>query len=457
MIEQYLKIFWKAHPATLVVMSYLAAIGIGASLLMTPFSTVSRRISFIDALFTATSAVCVTGLIVVDTGSYFTLFGQAIILVLIQIGGLGIMTISVFLLLSIGKSVSFRQRLIMQETFTHTHRQDIYYLVKAIIFFTVVVELMGAILLTVNWVREYPFGKALYMAVFHSVSAFCNAGFSLLSKSFMDYRSSFLLNLTICGLIILGGIGFPVVYEVLEKLKKNRQNNNRLSIQTKAVLLTTCLLILSGVLILFWGESGLTFKDFSLKERLLASLFQSVTARTAGFNTIDIAALSNASLFFIIFLMFIGASPGSCGGGVKTTTLAVLGAFTWSRLRKMVAVNLFHRTIPRENISRSISILVLSTGLIVMIFFLLLMSQQGSSADDVNRAHFLEYLFETVSAFGTVGLSMGVTATLSSTGKLLIILMMLIGRIGVLTFSYFIARPESRNGVEHAEEGIMIG
>ncbi len=449
--------FRRAGPAALILFSYLVAISLGTSLLMIPKATTSGHISFINALFTATSAVCVTGLIVVDTGTYFTPFGQGVILALIQMGGLGVMTFSVFFFLSIGKRVSFRQRMAVQETFAHTAREDIYHLIRSIFFFTAVVELIGVILLSVHWSEEYPFFKALHMGIFHAISAFCNAGFSLLSTSFMGYKDSLLLNLTVAGLIVLGGLGFPVVYEIYRKMRKRRVNCVKISLQTKAVLMTTSILILSGMFILLWAESNITLKDISFKERLLAALFQSVTARTAGFNTLDIGAMGNTSLSFIIFLMFVGASPGSCGGGVKTTTLALLGALMWARLRRRISVNMFNKTIPRETASKSVSLLILSIGLISIIFFLLLLSQEGHITNGADRKLFLESLFEVVSAFGTVGLSMGATAKINSLGKLLLVAMMLIGRVGVLTFSYIIAGSKGKNGIEHAEENLMIG
>jgi len=317
--EWGLRQFRKSHPATVLLSSYLLAIGAGTSLLLMPYASVSGDISFVDALFTATSAVCVTGLVVVDTGTYFTLFGQGIILTLIQLGGLGIMTVSVTIFHLIGKKVLFHHRMAMQETFTHTPREDIYKLLKSIFFFTGIVELSGAILLFIHWSRERPLVEALYMAVFHSISAFCNAGFSLLSNSFMDFRGSLLLNSTICSLIILGGIGFPVVYEIYKHAFQLRGKRNKLSVQTKTVLVTTGILILSGMILFFMLEHDNTFKSYSPGEGVLAALFQSVTCRTAGFNTVDIAGLGNATSALVMFLMFVGASPGSCGGGIKTT------------------------------------------------------------------------------------------------------------------------------------------
>ncbi|MDI6687021.1 MAG: TrkH family potassium uptake protein [Desulfobacterales bacterium] len=437
--------------------SYLLAIGTGTSLLLMPCATVSGNISLMDALFTATSAVCVTGLVVVDTGTYFTLFGQGVILILIQLGGLGIMTVSVTIFHLMRKSVSFRQRMAVQDVFAHTPREDIYHLLKAIFCFTGIAELIGATLLFVHWNREYSWTKALYMAVFHSVSAFCNAGFSLLSNSFMDYRGEMLLNLTICALIIFGGIGFPVIYDSYKTTFQRHERRSKLSIQTKTVLITTGILIVFGMFIFCGIEKNALLQDETFNESMLASFFQSVTCRTAGFNTVDIAALNNTTLTFMIFLMFFGASPGSCGGGVKTTTLAVLGAFTWSRLRRRIRVNIFKKSIPKETVTKSISLVVISIGLICMLFFLLLLSAPKESINGAGHGQFLAYLFEVVSAFGTVGLSMGATAEINNWGKFLIFLMMLIGRIGVLTFSYVIAGTEPVKGIEYVEENIMIG
>lgn len=455
--EQGLKKFRKIHPAALLLLSYLAAIGTGTVLLLTPFATVSGSISLMDALFTATSAVCVTGLVVVDTGTYFTLFGQWTILVLIQLGGLGIMTVSVTIFHLIGRRISFQQRMAMQESFAHTPRQDIYQLLKSIFIFTGVLEISGAALLFLHWIGEYPAGEALYLAVFHSISAFCNAGFSLFSSSFMNYRQAWLLNGTICALIVFGGIGFPVVYDIYRQSFRKTKKRFNLSVQTKTVLLTTGGLIVSGMVFFLFLELDNTLKQKTASEILQASLFQSITCRTAGFNTVDMATLGNATAALMILLMFVGASPGSCGGGVKTTTFAVLGAFTLSRLRSRVRVNMFKKSIPRETVSKSISIVVLAFCVIAAAFFLLLVTQQASAIDAATSYEFRAYLFEVVSAFSTVGLSMGATTQINGWGKLLIVTMMLIGRVGVLTFSYIIAGGGPAGGVEYAEENIMLG
>jgi trk system potassium uptake protein TrkH len=448
----------KLHPATLVLASFVTAIATGMLLLKMPISTVSGSIPWVDALFTATSAVCVTGLVVVDTGSYFTTFGQCVLLALIQMGGLGVMTISVTLFQWLGRNISFRQRMAMQDLFAHTPREDIFSLVKTIVLLTLGSEIIGALLLTVHWGRELPLGRAVYTAVFHSVSAFCNAGFALFPDSMVRYRGSLLLNLTICSLIVVGGIGFPVLYDLRCWIQIHRRQRCRLSVQTRTVLLTTLMLILSGAVMFAFLEPPAPGGVQSLGDRLLTPLFQSITCRTAGFNTVDIASLRDATLAMMIVLMFFGASPGSCGGGVKTTTLALLAVFTVSRVRRRRRVNLFHKSIPAETVTRSVSLILVSIGIIGVILFLLLLGDAGGGGGPARQqGAFLAYLFETVSAFGTVGLSMGVTSGLGTWGKCWIALMMVIGRVGVLTFGYIIVGTGAGNGVEYAEENLMIG
>lgn len=446
--------FNRMHPTTLLLLSYLMTIVAGTLGLMLPAATVNGNIPAIDALFTATSAVCVTGLIVVDTGSFFTPFGQGIILILIQIGGLGIMTISIALFQIIGKKVVFQQRMAMQEVFSHTPRQDIYYLLRSVLFFTISIESVGAVILIFHWSATCPFPEAVYRGVFHSISAFCNAGFSLFSDSLMPDRGSVTLNTTVSGLIILGGIGFPVVYEIYGRtiLKKP----GKISIQTKSVILTTIGLTVAGFLVIVVSERAL-ITDLGWKKGVLAALFQSVTCRTAGFNTLDISSLNTATLLFMMFLMLVGASPGSCGGGIKTTTFAILIAFSWARIRRCKSVNLFKKTLPDETITKSISVLVFSLAIICVAVFMILFIDPDHGARISGNREFLSFLFETVSAFGTVGLSMGVTPALDSWGKLIIIALMIIGRVGVPVFTYIIAGGGHTRGLQYAEENMMIG
>lgn len=450
--------FLKIHPATIVLSSFLLAIAVGALLLKLPISTTSGHISLINALFTSTSAVCVTGLIVVDTGSYFTLFGQIVILVLIQIGGLGVMTVSVMLFQVIGRNITFRQRMAMQDIFAHTPRGDILQLLKTIFIFTAIVELIGITGFFIYWVQSVDVSRALYLAVFHSISAFCNAGFSLFPDSMMGASGDWLLNLNMCLMIILGGIGFPVVYDVYTKFESGNQERRKLSVQTKVVFVTTMALIFFGAIMFWILEKPHILSGRPFGETLLISFFQSVTCRTAGFNTVDISLLSDATLMVMTGLMFFGASPGSCGGGVKTTTLALITAFTISRIRKQKRLNLFKKSIPVETVSRSVSLILVCLSLIGLVLFLLL---AGNSLQNTFvpclESRFIVYLFETVSAFGTVGLSMGITPSLSLWGKSWIILLMFVGRVGVLTFAYIIVGGGTEKGVEYAEENIMIG
>jgi trk system potassium uptake protein len=448
----------KLHPATLVLASFLLAILTGAVLLKIPMATQAGHISWTDALFTATSAVCVTGLAVVDTGSYFTTLGQWMILGMIQIGGLGVMTVSVMLFQWVGYTISIRQRMIMQDLFTHTPRADIFSLVKSVIFLTLFCEGIGALLLTIHWHGEMPFWRALYNAVFHSVSAFCNAGFALFPDSMVQYRGSLLLNLTLCGLIVIGGLGFPVLYDLQCRIKSRGQGRCRLSIQTKTVLLTTLILIVAGALLFGVMEQSSLKAMPSTAQRILTPIFQSITCRTAGFNTVDVASLKDATLCMMLFLMFFGASPGSCGGGVKTTTLALLTVFTMSRVGRRRRVNMFKKSVPTDTVTRSISLVLTAICIIGVVLFLILSGDTVTGGEASSpRGSFLAYLFETVSAFGTVGLSMGITPALSSWDKCWIILMMIIGRVGVLTFSYLIVGTGTVIGIEHSEENMMIG
>lgn len=448
----------KLHPATLVLISFILTIIIGTLLLKLPISLRIGHISWINAFFTATSAVCVTGLAVVDTGSSFTLFGQCVILLLIQIGGLGVMTFSVFLFRWLGKSIPFRHRMVMQDVFSHTPRRDILILVKSTIFFTLVIEAAGAIVLAVYWYYESPFWEAIYNGIFHSVSAFCNAGFSLFPDNMMKYSNSILVNFIICGLIISGGIGFPVIYDIQSWLTVRKRHRVKLSVQTKLVVVTTFFLITGGALLFFFLEQDLVLKTESLVHRMLVSVFQAVTCRTAGFNSVDIGSLKESTLSIMILLMFIGASPGSCGGGIKTTTIALLSVFAWSKLRGKNNINMYKKSIPIETVNRGVTLIILSVCMIGFILFMLLIGESfrpGSIAG--HSESFLACLFETVSAFCTVGLSMGITPDLGLWGKGWICLMMIIGRVGILTFSYILTGPGSFNNIEYSEENIMIG
>jgi len=443
-------------PERTLILSFLIMILVGTCLLNLPYAARENSASLIDALFTATSAVCVTGLIVVDTGSFYSQFGQMIILILIQVGGLGIMTFSVFFYLLLGRSIVFRDKRIIQDTFSQFPLRNIYGLLKSVFLYTIIIEFIGALFLFIGWRDHFPLMTALYFSLFHAISAFCNAGFSLFSDSFVGFQDNILINLSVTSLIILGGIGFIVLKEIFESGLR-RTPPLRISLHAKVVLTTTATLIVLGTLFIFFIERDSSLLKFSMGEQILISYFQSITSRTAGFNTIPMVGLSNATCFILVILMFIGASPGSCGGGIKTTNLAMLVSLAVNRYKGRERAHVFKRTIPHETISRSISIILASGLTVTIITIFLLITQMGDLSHIESRGLFLEYLFETVSAFGTVGLSMGVTTKLDLAGKLIIIVMMLLGRLGPLTLAFAMARRMKKMQFQYAEENIIVG
>lgn len=442
-------------PNWMLISYYGTAILVGGLLLTLPIAAQGGRLPLIDALFTATSAQCVTGLIVVDTGTRLSLFGQLVVLLLIQIGGLGITTFSVYLFLYLRQGLSLQGRLLIQETLIHTPFSTLKELIRNIFLFTVVIEGGGALLLAIRFVPREGLARGLYSAVFHSISAFCNAGFSLYPDSLIGYRDDVLVNLTTIALISLGGIGFLVMHELLELWRSKKRR--RLSLHSRLVLLTSLTLSLGGALLIWWLESGSSLRNASLGDGFLTALFQSVTCRTAGFNTIDLNAFEVPTLFLMMFLMFVGASPGSCGGGIKTTSLALFGAILTSRLRGITHTNIFRRTIPEEQVTRALTLVMLAFLLCGSAMFLLMSVEVHGLSFNASRGALLDYAFEAVSAFGTVGLSLGVTAKLSTLGKLIIILLMYIGRVGLLTVAFAFVRSARQNTVIYGEERVMIG
>jgi trk system potassium uptake protein TrkH len=441
-------------PARIFILSFGGVILIGAFLLWLPFSASKGQLRFIDALFTSASAVCVTGLVVVDNGKDLSLLGQVITIFLFQIGGLGIITFSTIFFILMGRGISFKGREIVQSTFLHTRRRDFFVILKSVFFYTLVFESIGTFLLFIRFSRDFPAGTAFYQAIYHAISAFNNCGFSLFSDSLMHYQGDLLVNLTVMGLLVIGGIGFIVQYEVFSKWKGVQK---RLSVHSRMVLITTAVLIFTGAFFFYFFERNHLLKDAPLLNTILASLFQSVTPRTCGFNTVDIGLLTNATLLLLIVLMFIGASPGSTGGGIKTTSTALLLLMIWNRLRGNEEVNIYSRTIPREVVSRTLSIIFASAFSISIITSILLVAGGGNLSPLESRHFFVEYLFEAVSAFGTVGLSMGVTPKLNDIQKCAIILMMFAGRVGPLTLAFSLSRIKSGRGLTYAEEGVMVG
>jgi trk system potassium uptake protein TrkH len=391
---------------------------------------------------------------VVDVGKDLSTLGQVITIFLFQIGGLGIITFSTVFFVLMGRGISFKGRDIVQSTFLHTPRRDFIVIAKAVLVFTFIIESLGTLLLFIRFSNDFPIGTALYHAVYNAISAFNNCGYSLFSDNLMGYQGDPIVNLTIMGLIVLGGIGFIVQYEVLSKL---RGIQKKLSVHSKIVIITTSVLILSGAILFYVFERNHIIKDVPVQNKILASFFQSVTPRTAGFNTVDIGLLTNATILLMIVLMFIGASPGSTGGGVKTTSAALLVMMIWNRLKGNEEVNIFNRTVPREIMSRTISIIFASAFSVAIITSVLLIFGEGKLPQTESRHFFVEYLFDTVSAFGTVGLSMGITPKLNDLQKYALILMMFVGRVGPLTLAFSLSRSTGGKGLTYAEEGVMVG
>jgi trk system potassium uptake protein TrkH len=455
-IRVRVKTFFSRHlsPTRIFALSFAAVILTGGIFLWFPFSATKGNLRFVDALFTSTSAVCVTGLVVVDTGKDLSTLGQVVTLFLIQIGGLGIITFSTVFFVLMGRGISFKGREIVQSTFIHTPTRNFFVILKSVLWFTFVIEALGTFFLFIRFLFDFPLGVAFYHAIYHAISAFNNAGFSLNSDSLVRYQGDLIVNLTMMGLIVHGSIGFVVQYEVLSRFKKVQK---KLSVHSKIVLITTAILILAGSILFFVFERNHILKDLPILNQILASIFQSVTPRTAGFNTVDIGFLTNATILLMLILMFIGASPGSTGGGVKTTSAALLILLMWNRLRGNLEVNIFNRTIPREIVSRSISIIFAAAFSVAIITSVLLVVGRGNLPPLESRHFFVEYLFEAVSAFGTVGLSMGATPRLNDVQKLAITLLMFAGRVGPLTLAFSLSRSSGGKTLTYADEGVMVG
>ncbi|MFC1770820.1 TrkH family potassium uptake protein [Candidatus Margulisiibacteriota bacterium] len=438
----------KFKPAQMLIIGFLFCIFIGSILLSLPIATYKSAIPYPDAVFTATSAICVTGLVVNNISKTFTIFGLATIMLLMQIGGLGIMALSVVLARILNRKMSHSETLEFQQTYSTMSTSESWQALKAIFKFTFLFEAVGAGLLFFFWKNDFSSNLyALFASVFHSISAFCNAGFSLFSNSFVDYATNYSIVSVIAFLIIIGGIGFPVIVDLTNRLK-NRKIKTPIRLHTKIVLTATFLLLLSGTILILIGEYNGSLAPYSsLGKKSFVAFFQSVTARTAGFNTINLESFKLPTLFFLIILMYIGASPGSTGGGIKTSTASVLFLNAWNTLRSQDKTEISGRTISRENTRKALAIIILSAVLIAFFFYLLLSFEKHS---------FVKVLFETFSAFGTVGLSLGITKYLSFAGKMIIIVVMFIGRVGPLTLAYALARRKPKINYAYPKENILI-
>ncbi|HEX37795.1 MAG TPA: hypothetical protein ENG70_02920 [Candidatus Cloacimonetes bacterium] len=447
---------FRNHPSKVILISFAFIILLGTTFLTLPLASSSgESIGLIDAAFTATSATCVTGLIVLDTGKDFSTFGHVIILILMQIGGLGIMTFSTALIMLFGKQISLQGQSLLQGVLGEATKDSIIKLLKAIIVTTLIFELIGGMVLYLKF-HAHPFFEGFSNlqifghSLFHSVSAFCNAGFCLYPDSFMKFQGSWIVNVVIMSLIIMGGIGFTVMLDVYKNVIR-RKHIRFLSLHSKIVIVTTLILIIIGSILIFTFEYKTEFQQLPLKNGVLASTFQSVTTRTAGFNTMDISKISFATVLLMIVLMFIGASPGSTGGGIKTTSFAILALSVWSIIRRREDVEVFHRSIAPDVQKKVISLVMISASILVTLILVLFISEAKQDFK------FEQIIFEAFSAFGTVGLSMGITPLLTSIGKLAIIALMYLGRVGPLTIAFALSEKKIRAHYHYTHENIAIG
>ena len=444
-------------PARLAVLSFACIIMIGTLLLCLPASSESGEwTNPIDALFTSTSAVCVTGLIVKDTPEYWSLFGELVILGLIQAGGLGIMTVYAFLASVLGSTMSLAFERMMGDMVESHPEHNIVEMVEFICLFTLVAEILGAVFLYFSWRGSFDaFWPCFYHSVFHSISAFCNAGFSLNSDSLVQYQSNFAVNMTISGLIIVGGIGFLVARDLGQYtwwwLFSRRGRRPQLGTHTRLVLTVTGMLLLGGFVMIFATESTHSLSEAPLPNRMLAAIFQSVTPRTAGFNTMSLktGVVAAPTALLLMSLMFIGGSPGSTAGGIKTTTLGVMISSIIATLRGREEAEMFHHSVRPETVHRVASVILLSLAAVVTGLFLLLITEE--------ELRFLPVAFEVTSAFGTVGLSMGITSALSSWGRVIITALMFIGRLGPVTIVLSAASVEARLSYRYPPGHIIVG
>lgn len=443
--------FFKMRPAQLIFVAYAGLIFLGAALLMMPFAAnEGYEIEFVDALFTSASALCITGLVTLSVVENYSLFGQVVIISLVQIGGLSIMTLYSSLIILLGKSLGTKDRVIMQDVLDVSNVNELFTMIISIVKYTFIIELWGAILLTIGFTFEgIEFSTALYYGVFHSISAFCQGGFTLFHNSFADFSGNTLINFTLMTLIICGSLGFIVLKEVSQVLFRGRQIMN-MGLHSKVVLITTFALAVISFLIIFFGEFLNALDGYSTWEKVQIALFQSLTMRSAGLSTIDLTLFQAYTLYAMTLFMFIGGGSGSCAGGIKVTTFAIMAESVIATLRGQRHVTLLDRKIPGPIVVRAVAITFLY--LMIITFSLLVLIAL--------EAHqpFLVLLFEVVSATGTVGLSLGVTEYLSSASKLLLCFVMLVGRIGPLTVIVAISQQRRAKGkFDYPDGRIMIG
>jgi trk system potassium uptake protein TrkH len=435
------------------VAGFLIIILLGTVLLLMPFSS-NGGLTFSNAFFMATSASCVNGLAAISVGQELSFAGQFILLVLMETGGIGIMAISTIVMLIVHSKMNFGQLSALNSSYSADDNSNTGYVVKRVVIITLVIELCGAVMLfTQFW--DMPMGQRVFFSVFHAISAFCNAGFSLWDSSMQDFSTNAVVNITLIFLIICGGFGFLSLSELVS-FKKKKIPGKYLTLHTKLALLMTLTLITVGMLLMLKMEWHGILNGYSFSDKVLISVFQSVTVRSAGYNTVNFATLGVPLLFTMILLMFIGANPGSCGGGIKTTTAAIIVLLGINRFLGRKKTQVFNRTIPEETVARAVRIFVLSVIFIAIACILLLNFETSNLPAQAGQNRFLELLFETVSAFSTCGLSMGATGNLTTAGKILLSVVMFVGRLGPLVLvQAVVLQPHS--DAYYSEENVMVG
>ncbi|WP_410506344.1 TrkH family potassium uptake protein [Haloimpatiens sp. FM7315] len=446
-MSEFLKGKPKLTPVRILALGFAIVIFTGAILLNLPVSSSEGiRTPFIDCIFTSTSAVCVTGLVTLNTSVHWSYFGKTIILVLIEIGGLGFMTIATMFSLILGKRITLKERLIMQEAMNSFSLQGIVKMSRYVLCFTFFVEGMGALLLSTQFIPEYGLLKGLYFSIFHSVSAFCNAGFDLTGNSLVPYSNNAVVIITISLLIVIGGLGFFVWAELY-----NYKTSKRLSLHSKLVISMTAFLIISGTVLMFLFESNNpgTLAGKGIFEKILSSFFAAVTPRTAGFNSISTSDMSTAGKFLTDIFMFIGGSPGSTAGGIKTSTAGLILMTVISVIKGKEETEVFKKRINKELVYRGFAITVVSLGLVITVTMILSITESAFSFEYI--------LYEAISAFGTVGLTLGLTPKLTVIGKIVLALTMYSGRVGPMTLALALAKNKKKTSIKYPEDKILVG
>ncbi len=432
-----------------LVLGFIVLIMVGAILLSMPIaSNDGKSTNFMDCLFVSTSATCVTGLVTVDTGTHWSYIGKTIILILIEVGGLGFMSISTLIALLVGRKITLQERIVIQESLNFFKLQGIVKLSKYILLFTFSIQALGAMLLSTQFIPQFGIGKGIYYSVFHSISAFCNAGIDLMGnyESLTSYYDNTVVITTISALITIGGLGFYVWREIYEY-----KHTKKLSTHSKVVIHTTILLIVVGSILMYFFEvkNVHTIGNMSIKGKILSSMFAAVTPRTAGFNSISTDDMTRAGKFLTMILMLIGGSPGSTAGGLKTTTIAILIMTIVSVIRGRSDTEIYKKRINKATVYRAFAVLGIAICLLVTVTMILCMTEVGDSLEAI--------LYEAISAFGTVGLTLGITPSLSEIGKLVIIITMYCGRLGLLTIAVALAKKDIANTIKYPEDKILIG